>query len=58
MFADIVMKKALGRAAQQCAGGHHFGIEQRVFAQKPPKIPAVAIAPIHHRRNAEAIVGG
>jgi hypothetical protein len=32
-------------------GGDHLGVEQSVAAEQAVEIAAVAISPIHHRRN-------
>jgi hypothetical protein len=42
-------------AAQHRRGRHHLGIEERATAQQPMKEPAVAVGPLHHRRDAEAM---
>ena len=39
---------------QHRAGGEHLGVDQRVPRQQTVEIPAVAVGPFHHRRNAKA----
>jgi hypothetical protein len=38
----------------QCAGRHHFGVQQGVARQQAVKKPAMPISPVHHRRNTES----
>jgi hypothetical protein len=45
---------ALHIAVGERTGRHHLGVEQGVTREQAVKKPAVAIGPIHHRRNTES----
>jgi hypothetical protein len=40
---------------QQSACGDHLGVEQRTAREQSVKVTAMAISPIHHRRDAESV---
>ncbi|MNT66844.1 hypothetical protein D3C72_2049410 [compost metagenome] len=54
MLGLVVAQEAFGVAVEQGAGGDHFGVEQGVAGEQAQEEPAVAVRPVHHRRNAEA----
>ena len=39
-------------AMYQRSGGHHLGVEKRARADEAQEKPAMAVGPIHHRRDA------
>ncbi|MCY1436852.1 hypothetical protein D9M71_529900 [compost metagenome] len=53
MLGLVMAQEPLGIAVQQGTGGDHFGVEQGVAGEQAQEEPAVAVGPVHHRRNAE-----
>ena len=51
VFFSVEAQVARHVAVNQRAGGHHFGVKQRVLGQQTMKIAAVPVGPIHHGRN-------
>ncbi len=41
-------------AVAQRSGGDHLGVEPHVARQQPVQVPAVAVGPVEHRRDAQA----
>ncbi len=54
VLAFVVAEEALAIAVQQRAGSDHLGVEQGVTGQLAQEEAAVAIGPVHHRRNGKA----
>ncbi len=50
----VEAQMALHIAMHQRTRGHHFGVQQGVPAQQPVQVAAMAIGPVHHRRNGHA----
>ena len=51
VFFGMEAQVALHIAVDQCARGHHLGVEQGVAAQQPVQVAAMAVGPVHHRGN-------
>ena len=52
---DLVITQVPPLAAvQQAAGGHHLGVQARLFRDQPVQVAAVLVTPIEHRRNGQA----
>jgi hypothetical protein len=48
-YIDTQMPRHI--TVQQSACGDHLGVEQRTAREQSVKVTAMAISPIHHRRN-------
>ena len=44
-------------AVNNCPGGHHFGIQQRMAGELTQEVTAVSVRPVEHRRNGETVCG-
>ncbi|MNT65252.1 hypothetical protein D3C72_2032200 [compost metagenome] len=49
----VVPQETLVITVEQGTGGDHLGVEQGVFRQQAQEEAAVAVGPIHHRRDGE-----
>ena len=38
-----------------CARGHHFGVQQRMAGELAQEVAAVSVRPVEHRRNGETV---
>ena len=56
MLGRIEVEMARHVAVQQRAGGHHLGVEPRVARDEAQEEPAVPVGPVHHRRDAQAMI--
>jgi hypothetical protein len=54
VFFGVEAQVPLHTAVAQRTGGNHFGVEQGVAGQQAVEKPAMAVGPIHHRRNTES----
>jgi hypothetical protein len=56
MLGRIEAQQPLARPVQQRPGRDHLGIEQRTPRDQPQEIAAMAVRPVHHRRDRQASV--
>ena len=56
VFFRVEIKVARHIAMDQRPRGDHLGVEQGVARQQAVEIPAVAVGPVHHRRNTQAAI--
>ena len=42
-------------AVNDCACGHHFGVQQRMAGELAQEIAAVSVRPVEHRRNGKTV---
>src|SRR5262245_1805023 len=56
MFLGIERQQPLLIAAQDCGGGDHLGVEQRVRREAAQEVPAMTVGPIHHGRNGNSAI--
>ena len=54
VFFGVKAQVALHVPMHQRAGGHHLGVKPGVTAQQAVKVAAMAVGPVHHRRNRQA----
>src|SRR6185312_5114076 len=52
MLLRIERQEAVGIAADDRRGGDHLRIKERPWGEATQEITAVAVGPVHHRRNA------
>jgi hypothetical protein len=50
------MQKPLAIAVNKRSSGYHLSVKQSLFTKQAPEVTAVAIRPVHHRRNAECVI--
>ena len=48
VLLGIEMQEALPVTVNQGAGGDHLRVQQRLFGEQAPEIPAVVVRPVHH----------
>jgi hypothetical protein len=54
MLERIEGKQPCAIATQNCAGGEHFGVDQRPAREQAMEEPAMSVGPFHHRGYGEA----
>lgn len=55
VLAAVEVEQAMALAVDERRTGQHFRVEQRTARQQPYEETEVAIGPLHHRCNAEAM---
>ena len=51
MLFGVKAQMPLGAAVDDGAGIHHLGVQQHMATQQPVQVAAMAVRPVHHRRN-------
>ncbi len=55
MFGRVEPKQPLAVTVQHRLGGHHLGVQEGAPREEPQEIAAVAVGPLHHRGDTEAV---
>src|SRR5262249_29145705 len=55
MLRGMKAKHAVAVAVEDRLGRHHPSVEKRSPRQQPQEVAAVAVSPLHHRRNGQAV---
>src|SRR5262245_31991427 len=55
MLCGMKTKHAVAVAVEHCLSRHHLSVEKRSPRQQPEQVAAVAVGPLHHRRNGETV---
>ncbi|STQ08137.1 Uncharacterised protein [Enterobacter cloacae] len=53
----FAVRQIVALTVNNCTGGDHFGVQQRMAGELAQEIAAVSVRPVEHGRNGETVCG-